>query len=217
MDYVKIAAGILLSYNDKDYSRPSKDVRWNYNKKTSRYDKKTVNYDAFSDKLLLNYILYANSSRFEYVKDKNRWQCKGQYRPGMPAPKEREEACPELWDKMPKAYIHLLAESTIGKIHEFALRALREHKEYPALKVKINADLISRFIDKKYNPTAIWGLELAKEKHDSKNPNKKLTLIMLSSQLEEARSLAKNWIKENYTFYFSCNAYFVCLWNEIYR
>lgn len=211
LDYVKIAAGILLSYDEKDYSRPTKDVRWNYNSKTRRYDKKTVNYDSFSDKLFLNYILYANSSRYEYIKDRKRWKCAGTYRPGMPAPKEREEACPELWDKMPRAYIHLLAESNIAKIHEFALRAFKEHKEYTPLKNKIDTDLIIRFIEKKYNPTAIWALELAKAKYNPKNPNRQLSLSMLSSQLKEARKLARKWIKENYDFYFSNTDFIVSM------
>lgn len=211
LDYVKIAAGLLLSYDEKDYSKPTKDVRWNYNSKTRRYDKKTVNYDSFSDKLFLNYILYANSSRYEYIKDRKRWKCAGTYRPGMPTPKEREEACPELWDKMPRAYIHLLAESNIAKIHEFALRAFQQHKEYLPLKNKINTDLIIRFIEKKYNPTALWALELAKEKYDPKNPNRPLSLAMLSSQLKKARELAKEWIKENYDFYFSNTDFIVSM------
>lgn len=203
LDYVKIAAGILLSYDEKDYSRPSKDVRWNYNKTTRRYDKLTVNYDSFSESLFMNYILYANSSRFEYMKDRKKWKCSGKYRPGMPAPEEREEACPELWDKMPKAYVHLLAESNIGKIHEFAFRALKQHQEFETIKSKIDTNLIIRFIQKKYTPTALWGLELAKEKHNPASPNKDLTLSMLGSQLLAARNLAKEWIQENTTYYFS--------------
>lgn len=203
LDYVRIAAGILLSYDEKDYSRPSKDVRWNFNQKTRRYNKKTVHYDAFSDKLFLNYILYANSSRYEYMKDRRRWKCSGEYRPGMPAPKEREEACPELWDKMPKAYVHLLAESNVAKINEFALRALREHKDYLPIKNKIGIELITRFVNKIHKGTALWGLDLAKEKYDPKNPNRNLALAMLGSQLEQARDQAKKWIGENYNFYFS--------------
>ncbi len=202
-DYIKIATGILLSYTQKDYTRPTKDTRWNYSKKTRRFHKKTVNYDSFSDSLFLNYILYANSSRYEYDKQRKKWVCSGNYRPGQPAPNEREEACPELWDKMPKAYIHLLAESELGKIHEFALHRFKNHSDYSALKNKIDSDLIVRFIEKDYTPTASWALELAKEKYDPKNPNRKLTLSLISSKLEKARDLAKKWISENYDFYFS--------------
>ncbi len=204
IDYVKIATGILLSYDkNKDYKRPSKDVTWKYNNKTRRYNKKTLHFDSYANSLLMNYILYANSSRYQYSKDRKKWHCIGTYRPGMEAPKEREEACPELWDKIPKVYIHLLAESNVEKINEFALKNLKDHKEYKNLKNKIDFNLIQLLIQKKYKPTAVWGLNLAKEKYNPENPNRKLTLIMISSELEEARTLAKKWISENYNFYFS--------------
>ncbi len=203
VDYVKTATGILLSYSQKDYKRPTKDVRWNYSKKSRRYHKKTTNYDSFSDSLLLNYILYANSKRYRFDQHKKNWICVDPFKPGMPAPKEREEACPELWDKMPKAYIHLLAESELNKIHEFALPRLQDHKEYKSLTKRIGSDLIIRFIEKEYNPTAKWGLKLAKGKYDRENPDRKLTLAMIGSNLEAARQLAKKWIAENHAFYFS--------------
>ncbi len=202
-NFVQIAVGILLSYTKKDYTRPTKDVRWSYSKKTRRYHKKTVNYDSFSDSLLLNHILFANSSRYTYMKERQKWVCAGNYRPGMPAPEEREEACPELWDKMPKAYVHLLAESELDKIQEFALNRFQKHKDYKTVKNKINTDLIIKFIEKEYNQTALWGLDLAKEKYNPDNPNRNLTLAMIGSKMEAARTLGKKWISENYNFYFA--------------
>ncbi len=203
LDYIKISTGILLSYTKSDYSRPTKEVKWNYSKKTRRYNKKTINYDSFSDSLFLNYILYANSDRYEFDPQRKKWVCKGKFRPGMPAPEKREEACPELWDKLPRAYIHLLAESELNKIHEFALPRLQKHQEYNSLQKKINTDLIIRFVEKEYQPTAKWGLKLAKEKYDPKNPNRNLALALISSKLQAARTLAKKWISENYNYYFS--------------
>ncbi|MGB1216938.1 MAG: hypothetical protein ACPG5P_03635, partial [Saprospiraceae bacterium] len=202
-NFVKIATGLLLSYSQEDYTRPQKDVRWKYNKQTRRYDKSTVHFDAFADSQLLNYILYANSSRYEYMKDRKKWKCINGFMPGMEAPKEREEACPKLWDKVPRAFVHLLVESEVDKVQEFALRAFQNHAEYKPLTTKIDANLIARFLEKSFRPTAIWGLDLAKKKYDPNNPNRKLTLSMVGSSLEEARTLGKQWIQNNYDFFFS--------------
>ncbi len=202
-DYVKIAVGILLSYSAKDGGRPLKEVNWNYNRKTRRYDKKTEHFDSFYSRLLMNRILFTESPRYEYVKERKRWRCKGGFKPGMDAPGVREEACPELWDKMPTAFVHLLVESDVRPILEFALRSFKGHDAYGKLTDKIGPDLLSRFLEKTHRPTALWGLDLAKKKYDPKRPDRNLTLTMLGCSLKEARTLATDWISDNYDFYFS--------------
>ncbi len=203
-NYVGLATGILLSYSiGNDYTSSSKDVRWSYSTKTRRFHKKTMDFDSYSAALLMNHILYTNSPRYVYEGSRKRWRCQNGYKPGMPTPEVREEGYPELWDKTPKAYIHLLAESDVERILEFALKGFRANAAYASMKERIGNDLLARFVRKDHKPTVLWGLELAKEKYDPNHPDRSLTLTMLGARLDEVRALAREWISANYDYFFT--------------
>jgi hypothetical protein len=117
-DYVRMAAAILLGYDDEDAAEP----------KRGAFDH---TYDRFAPYHAFNQILFTNSSRYE--KSHHRlsvWRCKGRYRPGDPPPPEREEAFPRLWDRAPATLWRLILESGATPVLEVATRALRANPPF---------------------------------------------------------------------------------------
>ncbi len=117
-DYVKMASAILLGYDDED-AVPTKRGAFNHH------------YDAFAPFHAFNQILYTNSPRYEKAHHTHSvWKCKGRYRPGEPAPAQREEAFPALWDRAPHALWQLILESGATPVIEFATKALRPNRTF---------------------------------------------------------------------------------------
>jgi hypothetical protein len=120
-DYVAIAAALLLAVSDADGGSPR--ASWD----------DRVQYDRFARLHAFNDVLYGASPRYERAHHhRSVWRCRGRYRPGDPAPAQREERYPALWDRAPEVLWRLLVEAgnlpTIG----FAARALRDHRAYIA-------------------------------------------------------------------------------------
>jgi hypothetical protein len=117
-DYVPMASGILLGYEDDD----TPDIkRGLFNHTYDRY----APYHAF------NQILFTHSHR--YKKNHHElsvWRTHGRYRPGDPPPPEREEAYPQLWDRAPTALWELILKSGATPVLEFATRALRANYSF---------------------------------------------------------------------------------------
>lgn len=117
-DYVRMAAAILLGYDDEDAVEPK---RGTFNHTYDRY----APFHAF------NQILFTASPRYEKAHhEKSVWRCKGRYRPGDPPPVQREEAFPALWDRAPDLLWDLIPKSGATPVLEFATRALRANSAY---------------------------------------------------------------------------------------
>ena len=70
-----------------------------------------IYWDKFSPYLLFNHILYKNSPRYEHKTSSRGFRMRDGLQTGDEAPKIREEAFPELWEKQPAG----LAASFIRK------------------------------------------------------------------------------------------------------
>ncbi len=193
--YVKMAMGILLAYDDsKDKDRPwKKRAKYNWSR---RRRNEYVHYDSYSKNLAFYSILYGKSSRYQLLENEKAYSCRKPYQPGDTAPKSREEAYPNLWDQMPHAYLHLLAESKVERVDEFAMKGLERH---PELLERIDPNFVIRLISKPFPQTVEFGISLAKAMYNPRNPNQELLIALVNSPVKIARDLAINWIKEQRT------------------
>ena len=201
--YVKMATGILLAYSDEDKMQPRSLTLWDYSRdENGRWSSKqrTLNYTQYSNYLTFNNILYKNSPRYELTKGKKKWAFQDGVDVNSETPKQREEAYPKLWDKMPQGLLHLLAESKSEAVHEFAVRTAKFNlRKIVSL---VNFDFVKILLNKSYENTARFGLDLARKLYQPKNPNVDLIITLLNNQVVEARQQGMAWADEGRGFYF---------------
>jgi hypothetical protein len=117
-DYVKMSAAILLGYDDEDSVPAKRGVFGNQ-------------YDTFAPFHAFNQILYTHSPRYEKSHHtKSAWRVTKAWRANAPAPAQREEAFPALWDRAPDTLWALILKSGATPVIEFATRALRANRTY---------------------------------------------------------------------------------------
>ena len=150
--------------------------------------------DRFGTYYVFNRILYWNSPRYAPARG-GFFVCKDRYTPGKPAPPQREEAFPELWNRAPEALFRLAMESRCTPVHEFAARALRANPEFCR---GLDLAAVKRLAASAYEPTARLGVELAVERFDPANPDPELVLILADSPLAEARRQVKAWAEAHW-------------------
>ncbi len=195
LDYVRMAVGSLLEYSDSDAREPAKLTIYDYYH-TGRYDWrnpliKEIHWDKFSPYLLFNQILYKNSPRYELKIGSRGFRMREGYKVGGETPNVREEAFPELWNDQPKALLHLLAESRCLPVHEFAVKALKDCKDFVE---KLDTEAIIMLVSAPYDVTAQFGFELAIKIYDEANPNVELAVGVATCESVEARQKAFTWI-----------------------
>lgn len=190
--YVKMATGALLAYSDeKDYTEPKK-IRYDwYDWQSRTSNTRITDYDSYASNLLFNQILYQNSLRYEAGRTSQAWRCKTGYEPGQPAPAQREEAFPHLWDQQPEALLQLLAQSKVERVHEFAVKALRSNSRFSEI---ITVDWALQFIDQPYAITVRLGIEWLQKYYDPRQGSAELVATLILHPVLEARVLAREWI-----------------------
>ncbi|WP_309396889.1 hypothetical protein [Cerasicoccus maritimus] len=193
-DYVAMAAALLLQYDDSvDGGRPYSSSYFDYSGGWRNRVEISTHYDTYSGQLAFNHILYANSPRYELAANRLKWKCRAGYQPGQPAPDEREEAFPELWDQVPDTVIHLLAQSRCVRVHEFAVRVFRANMETFAPRVKV-ADLVG-WLARESELTQALALDIAAAQYDPDKPSYELVLALLDCELDRARETALDWVR----------------------
>jgi hypothetical protein len=111
-----------------------------------------------------------------------------------PAPVvKRSEAYSTLWDAAPLALMHLLDASRCEQVHEFAVRVLRENLGFLA---QLDIEAIVMLLDRGYAATAALGFDLAKQRHDSNNPNPELLLALAQCAYPPARAESYRYIEQ---------------------
>ncbi len=210
-DYVKMAVGVLLPFSDSDAQAvrqsersvhdPQPRNRWNYRTVTT-------NWDSFAGYYSFNRVLYLNSPRYECKPNSMGARCKPTYHPGDPTPVAREEAYPKLWEAQPVGLLHLLSESNCLPVHEFAVKALAECKEFCE---QLDVETVVMLLARPYEITAQFGFELAKARYDAANPNGELVLAVANSAFAEARGQAQRWIEAGQTHFLNDNQFLLAL------
>lgn len=216
MDYVKMAVGSLLAYSDADAFEPRTATFYDYYH-TGQYDwrnPKTTNvyYDAFAPYLLFNHILHGSSKRYEYKTGSRAFRLV--HKTGAKIPSFREESFPKLWEAQPVGLLHLLAESNCAPVHEFAVKALRDCREFIE---KLDIGAILMLLSRPYDATAKFGFELAKSQYDPANPNVQLVIAIAVCNNAEARSEAFKWIEAKRDLYAKNNSVMITLLTSVYQ
>lgn len=204
LNYIKVATGILLQFDDtKDLTPARKIKRWTYSNQTRRWSSKTTHFDTYSKFNTLYQILYGNSKRYQYDKAHKEWVCVNGFIPGTEQPKEREELHPHLWDQMPQALTHIIIEGKSERVIDFALRAFKANPKYKELETRFDLPLVITLIKKPARSANLFGLELALKRYNANAPQLPLVLTMLNSEVNAIREQAFAWISANYSYFFS--------------
>ncbi len=192
--YVRAAVGVLLPFTDADGQEPRNMSRYDYSSRKT----KTTHWDRFAPYLAFNHILHGNGGRYELKGRTRTWRCTGKYKPGDPAPDQREEMFPALWDQVPVGLLHLLAESQCAPVHVFATRALRANKEFCD---ELDVETIAMLLGRPYEVTARLGYDLAVARYDANNPDFDLVAALANAPVDEARAMARRCIDANRTLF----------------
>ncbi|WP_224244460.1 WGR domain-containing protein [Hyalangium gracile] len=183
-DFVKMAVGVLLAFNDADavaeftttsgYGRNREEHHW----------------EAFAPYWAFNHLLHGRSRRLVPVDHKLAFYAKWKPRSNEEV-REREESFPELWDRTPQGLMHLVDESRCAPVHTVAARALRS---MPAFLAQLDADAVAMMLDKPYAPTAQLGLDLAVQRVNARGEPRELVLAAARSPYAPARQQAFRWL-----------------------
>lgn len=195
-NYVKMAVGVVLPYSDAD----AQAVRQSLTFSPATRDFLPVYWDAYANYWAFNHILYGRSPRYFQKHNTRAWRCSAQYKPGSPAPDIREEIFPKLWEQNPVGLLHLLSESHCLPVHEFAARALKDCKEFCA---ELDVSALMMILNLSYEVSARLGFELARERCQTREPNRQLVIAVAHCNLAEARAEAQRWINSNRAYFLS--------------
>lgn len=187
INYIKCAISYLKNFKDSDCGRV--DSTYSYDYSLSSWKK--IYFDKYSFSFIFNRILYENSNRYDM--HGMRMRCINGYKPGEPAPAEREEAYPALWDENCKELFPLLKESRCEQVHKFAIKVLKDNRD----KVKFTKDEIFCLMSAPYVDTANYGLELFKSSYSEHVFSEQETVLLFNSQSLEVREYICNYLKEN--------------------
>ncbi|MFT5468065.1 MAG: putative DNA-binding WGR domain protein, partial [Verrucomicrobiales bacterium] len=191
--FIPLATGVLIAFDDDvDSIGAQSENRYGWDHQTRRSTQTTWHFEDRASALGFNFLLFDNSARYDLITGASHWHCVPPYQPGKPAPQDREEAFPHLWDQAPDAIEHLLRISRCGQVHEFAVKVWRAN---PAFKKSVTIDFIIALVGQRYAVTQRLGLDLAREAWDPANPDKTLILALATCPLSEAQDLALEWIR----------------------
>jgi len=184
MDYIKMSVAFLMHFTDED------------RKEESAY---SANSTELGKCWALNKILFSDSKRIafegnvaKYVVNKKTPDSKANRNA---PPKTREEAHSKMWDALPQAALHLIAESHCKEVNEFALKVINEHLN--TLLPMIDLNLILALLGKKHEKSTEFGLALASKRYNGKTADFTLINTLLNSPLKKARAKGMEWLAEN--------------------
>ncbi len=189
--YVPLATTLLLQYSDDDAQdiRANTYYRWDQNWRRVESGKAT--WDQYAGYLTFNHILYTHSPRYRYKSGQKAWRCYGDYLPGQPAPSQREEAFPALWEQQPDYLLRLLVESRCLPVHEFAVKALGACREFCDC---LPLEALVQLLRQPYAITAEFAFGLARDRYQANHPNFDLVLAVANCFYAPARAAAYDWI-----------------------
>lgn len=197
-DYIKMATGILQYYKDSDEVPLHQETFYSYNRDANgRWNsvQNTLHYTSTTAYSIFNQILYSNSPRYQLSKGRKKFIFRQNVDNNNPLPTEREEAHPELWDRLPQGFLQLLANSESKLVHEFAVKAAKaNHRKVLGL---INVDFVILLLKKPYPETLRYAVTLARSVYRPEDPNFSLISALLHADLDQARRLGIGWMDEN--------------------
>ncbi len=194
INYVKMAANVLLQYSDNDNQGIRKSTVNKWQNVNGNWRTITVNksWHDFAGYLTLNHILYENSSRYFLPDNAKAWRTKDDYNTNDPEPEIREEAFPELWLQQPEILLQLLLVSNCKIVNDFAAKALIECNDFCQ---NIDLDTLITLINKPYASTAKFGFTIARDRYNPTNPNLEFISALINCEYLPAREQVYQWIE----------------------
>lgn len=203
VEYVKMATAFLLCF-DSNQSNSSlyEQKRWEWNQKTRAYITHSTWFPPFADCDIFNNILNKNNPYgLKYDPAKGKWAYPEGVNPHEKGhPKTRTEAYPELWDKMPLAYVQLLLEAKAPVVADFALNRLKEHADYEQLIARFDLTVILKLIKHPSENIAKFAVHLLKKRNESLSLP--ILTALLDSPLKDLVNFALSYLKENAIAFF---------------
>ncbi len=210
-DYVPMATGVLLAYDDADAVPPKENTTYRYEGR--RTITETTRWDSWANYLPFNHILYTHSPRYFLKNNGRTWRCRPTYKPGDAVPTGREEAFPHLWEQQPQELLRLLEQSTCQEVHRFAVKVLRA---CPAFCSQLEISTLIRLLGTRYEGTAQFIFELAQARYQSTAPNLDLVLAAANCTYATARTTAHQWIEQKREVFLADTNFLATLINSQY-
>lgn len=196
LDYIKAATAFLLVYTESQKGHVYDKTTYERNAQTGRWESKILyTYSPYANEkhFIFNKILYANSQRYLLLNKEPFANCicaKG-YAPrhvdlNQVYP-QREESYPELWDKLPYAFVTLLINGKNEAVAEFALRGLKAQANYSEIITRFDKKTLLLLLASPINLTAKFALELIKLKFAPQEFEIDFLLQLLASTVAEVK------------------------------
>ena len=128
---------------------------------------------------------------------------------------KREELYPELWDKVPQAYVQLLLQAKVEEIHQFACNDLLQHPDYQTIKSKIDKNVIQLLLGSDFETPALYGLSLVKERITVEEDNFWLEILLKSPHPEAMRFALELMDKDPKKYLQDSNLVLVLMTSEV--
>ncbi|NDV58427.1 WGR domain-containing protein [Bacteroides sp. 519] len=118
-------------------------------------------------------------------------------------PSARLELYPELWDKMPNAYVQLLMQAKMNIIHRFAYENLRNHTDYQEISKRFTPEVILQLLSREFKIPNILGYELLLTNANEIKKQPQLVARILDTNSAKAREWAQRVVSSDMDYYMS--------------
>ncbi len=216
-NYTALAVAHLLQFSDSDMTegRTMTQTNWNWNDRTRNYDSVTTEtgFKSSAHFLSFNKIMFGSSERFELVQSGKAFKLKEGKQENVDT-HIREEAYKNAWDLDPKAFLRLLKESLCHPVHQFAVKGIRDNQNALAA---VSIEDLKAMLRAPYQETVDLCIELAEKRFNPQSPDLDLVAAFLECPILKARTLARNWVNQNPTFYQDKTAFIIQVFESKYR
>ena len=135
--------------------------------------------------------------------------------PSSATDSDREEPYPELWDKLPQAYVQLLVKARVDEVHAFAYRNLINHPDYAAIEAKIDLSLLRQLLVSSFEIPARWAVDIVRKRMGSQ-ADPALVALLLNSPVADVRQLGQEFITAQPGGYLSDSAFLADILLSVY-
>lgn len=115
----------------------------------------------------------------------------------------RLELYPELWDAMPQAYIQLLMQAEMNRIHLFAYERLTSHPQYEEIIQRFDERSILQLLNSRFDLPNQFGFEILKNEENKLAQNPVFVAEILACNSSNARLWAQEVVSRNIELYFN--------------
>ncbi len=186
--YIEYAKEVLSTLNDeKDNAISYVDYGYEYNETTRRYETEKRYYPKYHQFLVLMYVLYGNSNRFQH--QKNKWF----YIENSDENIGREEILTDVWNEKPQEVLYILANTKSEVAVDFSLKIIEEN---PSFLETIPEGILTKLLSH-YHPKVLEIMvEVLEKKYKTTQPEDTVIIRLLCSKNDKSVTLGLRWLQE---------------------